>query len=147
MASHATVLPLWRSPSDQPTASDVLPKPPGALITASRLAGSPDAKASRRGRSIRPGHRGGTTLVARKCFPPGTWPFRVASPLKKADCSSVKRLPLGTVPQSPVRGMGAGPDCTDCVEAEKDRAWMREAWSAAYNMRPLVGHTRRSVAI
>src|ERR1700683_260227 len=96
MVSHATEPPCCRSHSDQLTASEVFPNPAGALITARRLAESPEATARRRGRSIRPRHRGETTLVTRKgtCFPPRLGPVPAASFAGVKRCS-IKDIPLG----------------------------------------------------
>src|SRR5580693_6726832 len=96
MVSHATELPCCRSHSDQLAASEVFPNPAGALITASRLAGSREAMARRRGRSIRPKHRGETTLVTRNgtCFPRRNRPLPVAS-FEGGECGSIKDIRLG----------------------------------------------------
>src|SRR5580704_9545492 len=109
MLSHATAPPCCRSHSDQLAASEVFPNPAGALITASRLAESPEATAKSRGRSIRPRHRGETTLVMRKgtCFPPRVGPVPVASVEAVKRCS-IKDIPLGPALRPP-RGKGSAP--------------------------------------
>jgi hypothetical protein len=66
-------LPLCSSFSAQVAANELLPKPAGALMTASRLAGSSDKIARSRGRATSPPSRTGTILVARNgsCPAPG----------------------------------------------------------------------------
>src|SRR5258708_31662337 len=65
MVSHATQLPPCSSSSAQAAASELLPKPAGALMTARRLAGSSDKIATSRGRATSPPNRAGKILVAR----------------------------------------------------------------------------------
>src|SRR6202050_2477208 len=110
MVSHATEPPCCRSHSDQLTASEVFPNPAGALITARRLAESPEATARRRGRSIRPRHRGETTLVTRKgtCFPPRNGPVPVA-PSEAVECGAIKDIWCGPCSSTPLLGgIGVG---------------------------------------
>src|SRR5580698_7558095 len=113
MVSHATEFRCWRSHSDQRAANEVFPNPAGALITASRLAESWEATARRRGRSIRPRHRGETTLVTRKgtCFPPMNGPVPVAS-FEGVACCSIEDIPLGPALRPLVGGKGGGRHCT-----------------------------------
>src|SRR5258707_13270052 len=65
MVSPPTQLPPCSSFSAQAAASEVFPKPAGALVTASRLAGSSDKIATSRGRATSPPNRAGKDLVAR----------------------------------------------------------------------------------
>jgi hypothetical protein len=106
IVNHATELPCWPSHSDQLAASEVLPNPAGALITASRLAGSWDAMASNRGPSISPGHRGATILVARKgrCFPPGSGTSPIVGPRAEDDRNSIEDIPNLAVSIPPFGG-------------------------------------------
>src|ERR1700689_5473781 len=120
MVSHATEPPCCRSHSDQVAASEVFPNPAGALITARRLAESPEATARRRGRSIRPRHRGETTMVTRKgtCFPPRNGPLPDA-PFEGGECSAIKDIALGPALRPLLGGIGVGRHCTISEMTEK----------------------------
>src|SRR6202043_1003725 len=85
MVSHPTQLPLCSSFSAQAAASELLPKPAGALMTPSRLVGSSDKMARSRGRATNPRNRAGTILVARNgsCPPPGKVPVPCAGWLER----------------------------------------------------------------
>src|SRR5712671_2952476 len=92
MVSHPTQLPSCSSFSAQAAASELLPKPAGALMTASRLAGSSDKRATSRGRATSPPKRAGKILVARN----GSCPLagKVAVPVARLlDRGWIKGLP------------------------------------------------------
>src|ERR1700761_2037974 len=92
MVSQATALRVCRT-CVQALASEVLPNPAGALITARRFVESCEVMPRSRGRSISPWHRGGTTLVARNwsCFPPSLEASTAGGPLTEpTKCGVVK---------------------------------------------------------
>src|ERR1700735_4971515 len=94
MVNHPTQLPPCSSFSAQAAASELLPKPAGALMTASRLAGSSDRIAASRGRATSPANRAGTILVARN----GSRPLPGRMPVPDA-----RWLERGWIKGSPLR--------------------------------------------
>src|SRR6476661_9629301 len=107
MVSHATAFPLCCSRCNQVTAREVLPNPAGPLTTARRFSESREVASTSRGRSISPGQRGGTILVARNCccFPPSIEPLPGGGPLtERIECGSTNAHPLRRSLGHPIGG-------------------------------------------
>src|SRR3954471_4649984 len=114
MVSLATALPLCRSRCNQVTAREVLPTPAGPLTTARRFSESREVASTSRGRSISPGQRGGTILVAKNCccIPPSIERLPGGGPLtERIECGSTNAHPLRSIARSP--HWGIEPECQD----------------------------------
>src|SRR5258708_7972445 len=120
MVGNLSLLPQCPFVSAQAAASDLFPKPAGALRRASRLAGSSDRIATSRGRATSPPNRAGKILVARN----GSCPLadNVAVPIARLlDCGWTKGSPLIAGSSPPFGGYPRGRKCTISVSEREAR--------------------------